>query len=143
MRIAAKVLLVMCLAVTSLSSVAMATDHEVLATGDYFGAMFFSPPVINIAPGDRVRWKNDMIVIHTSTSGNDCLPNGLWTTGSLDPGQTSPYVTFNSVGTFDYYCRFHCEMGMVGAIVVDQVVKTQQSTWGSIKALYRGTTIRR
>jgi plastocyanin len=143
MRLTVRVVLVACLAVTSFASVANATDHEVLMNGDYFGAMFFDPPFITVNPGDRVRWRNAMIVIHTATSGTDCTPNGQWTTGSLDPNAVSPYVTFNNLGTFEYFCRFHCEMGMVGSIEVQQVVKVQQTTWGSIKALYKGTTTRR
>jgi plastocyanin len=136
MRNSAKVFLVASLA-TSIASAALATDHTVLMTGDYGGAMFFDPSVISIQAGDRVRWTNNVAVTHTATSGTDCVPDGLWTTGSIGPGGTSGYVTFNTLGSFNYYCRFHCEVGMTGVITVTQPpVRTESTTWGRIKSLY-------
>ena len=116
---------------------APAADHTIVMTGDYAGAMFFDPPSLTVRPGDRVRWFNEMIVIHTATSGTECTPDGQWTSGQIAPGGTSPFLVFNTEGSFPYYCRFHCEIGMVGHLEVSQVVRTQPSTWGKIKALYR------
>jgi len=144
MRSIAKVLfLVLAVASTGLFSTAHATDHTVLMNGDYFGAMFFDPPIIDIAPGDRVRWQNVVAIQHTATSGTECTPSGSWTTGIMNPGQTSAYVTFATVGSIEYFCRFHCEMGMTGIInVKTPTVSTRPVTWSAIKALYRATTPR-
>jgi plastocyanin len=141
MRSTANVLLVACIAAMSVTP-ALAADHTVVMTGDYFGNMFFEPASLNIGVGDRVRWFNNSLVIHTSTSGEECLGDGLWSTGSVNPGATSAFVTFNSLGSYVYYCRFHCEMGMVGEIAVSQIVSTQSATWGRVKALYKATTSR-
>jgi plastocyanin len=80
-------------------------------------------------------------VQHTSTSGTECLPDGVWTTGIIDPGHFSAYITFSTVGTFPYYCRFHCAMGMTGEVVVKSApVPVQQKTWGAVKALFAALT---
>jgi plastocyanin len=106
-------------------------------SGDYGGAMFFDPSIITIQAGDRVRWTNVVLEIHTSTSGTDCAPDGMWTTGSIAPGGTSGYVTFNTLGSFSYYCRFHCDLGMTGEVIVTQPpVRTESTTWGRVKSLY-------
>ena len=135
MRIA-KVFLVVSLLSSVAATQALATDHTILMNGDIY-VMFFDPPSITITAGDRVRWQNVTTFQHTSTSGIDCLPNGKWTSGVLDPGQASAYVTFNTVGSFDYFCRFHCEMGMVGNVEVKAApVPVRQKTWGGVKALF-------
>lgn len=137
MRSIARVFLVVPLLGVLASSSASAADHTVLMNGDYGGALFFDPPGITINAGDRIRWSNVTALIHTATSGIDCAPDGGFNTGSVNPGGTTPYFTFASVGTIAYYCRFHCTMGMTGEITVQQApVTTNPTTWGRIKALY-------
>jgi len=136
MRLATKWFLLASLAsAAAVVAPAHATDHTVLMSGDY-AAMFFDPAILSIHPGDRVRWQNVTADFHTSTSGTDCAPNALWTTGTVNPGASSAYVTFNTNGTFPYYCRFHCVMNMVGELIVENAVAVTPSTWGRIKALY-------
>ena len=139
MRIAT-VFLVVSLLSSVFAAQAPAADHTVLMNGDY-AAMFFDPASITITVGDRVRWQNVIAVQHTSTSGTACLPDGVWTTGIMNPGQVSAYVTFNTVGTFAYYCRFHCEMGMTGEVIVKAApVPVKAKTWGAVKALFAALT---
>jgi len=141
MRRIAKVFLFGALTSMSFLSAAFAADHTVLMNGDYGGAMFFDPPTITVHAGDRIQWTNIIAVQHTSTSGTECAPDGVWTTGIMNPGATSAFITFNTVGTFPYYCRFHCAMGMTGEVVVIPVpVPVKSTTWGSIKALYAAIT---
>ena len=142
MRSIAKVLfLVLSVASASFVSTARATDYTVLMTGDYGGAMFFDPGFITIQQGDRIRWQNVVAIQHTATSGDECIADGTFTTGIMNPGATSAYITFNTVGTISYFCRFHCEMGMTGGITVKAPpVSIQPKTWGAIKALYKATT---
>lgn len=137
MRNIAKVSLVIALLGLLASSGALAADYTINMDGDYFGNMYFVPASIAIHQGDRIRWTNITAVIHTATGGVDCLPDGSFSVGNVNPGATTAYVTFNTVASLSYYCRFHCEMGMVGEIEVTQVpIKTQPTTWGRVKALY-------
>jgi glucose/arabinose dehydrogenase len=87
------------------------------------GDFFFDPPIVTIKPGDTVRWTNQGSMIHTSTSGQNCTPDGLWNSGFLAPGASFSRV-FDEPGTFPYICDIasHCEVnGMEGAIVVQLV----------------------
>jgi len=80
----------------------------------------FNPSTITIHVGQMVVWRNDDSVPHTSTSGscsgNTCTPMPGWDSGTLDPGQSFSF-TFNTAGTFAYYCRIHGAM-MQGTVVV-------------------------
>src|SRR5262249_3704127 len=77
----------------------------------------FSPATITVAPGDTVQWvwAGDN---HSTTSGTPGNPDGLWDSGVQNTGFTFSY-TFNTVGTFNYYCTPHGSCcGMVGTVVV-------------------------
>lgn len=73
----------------------------------------FSNPNATIARGTRVRWRNGDGVFHTVT------PDGHseWSAASLGANQTFEH-TFNTAGTFLYYCEPHRGQGMTGRIVV-------------------------
>jgi plastocyanin len=101
------------------------------------GGFVFNPANLVIDVGDRVNWRNRASLQHTSTSGTGCSPNGLWDTGFINPNTTTAFVTFNTPGTYPYFCVPHCSFGMTGTIVVNQPpVATENRTWGAIKALY-------
>jgi plastocyanin len=72
----------------------------------------FKPKSINVEPGTTVRWVNYGEERHTVTS-----KDGLFDSGPLAPGATFS-VQFNRPGTFNYYCKPHEKMGMVGTVVV-------------------------
>src|ERR1051326_776090 len=76
----------------------------------------FNPASVTIHPGDTVQWTWSSSG-HSSTSGNPCSPNGLWDSGILNQGQTFSH-TFNSVGSFPYFCVPHCSFGMTGMVTV-------------------------
>jgi glucose/arabinose dehydrogenase/plastocyanin len=83
---------------------------------------FFDPPMVNIDPGDTVTWTNLGSMQHTSTSGAGCIPDGLWDSGILDPGESFS-LTFDEEGEFPYLCNVgvHCEVfNMQGAITVGE-----------------------
>jgi plastocyanin len=82
------------------------------------GDSFFNPTPLTINAGDTVRWTNNGSFPHTTTSGTGCSPDGNWDSASLSTGQTFSH-TFNTAGTFPYYCTFHCGSGMVGEITVN------------------------
>jgi FtsP/CotA-like multicopper oxidase with cupredoxin domain len=68
------------------------------------GDNFFSPQTITVNVGTTVHWTNTGDRNHTTTSST-----GLWDSGTLSAGQSFNY-TFNSVGTFPYFCEIHGNM---------------------------------
>ena len=65
----------------------------------------FSPSSVTIHPGDTVQWTWSSTG-HSTTSGSPGMPNGIWDSGILNQGATFSH-TFNSVGSFPYYCTPH------------------------------------
>jgi plastocyanin len=79
-------------------------------TGQVTIASFqFSPASITIAKGATITWTNNDVVAHTVTSGVPSLPDGLFNSGSLAPAKTYSF-TFETAGTFHYYCGIHSSM---------------------------------
>jgi plastocyanin len=80
----------------------------------------FNPQTITIHVGQTVVWRNDDAVLHTTTSGscsgNTCTPAPGWDSGTLNTGQSFSR-TFDTAGTFGYYCRIH-GAAMQGTVVV-------------------------
>ncbi len=101
-----------------------ATTHIVEMTGNYE----FVPSSLTIKQGDSVKWvlieKDHEVASGKVIEGPDGragLPDGLWDSGTLTRGMTEescPY-TFNSTGTFPYYCDSHVDQGMIGTITVE------------------------
>jgi plastocyanin len=81
------------------------------------GNLVFSPSSVTINPGDTVRW-TWAATFHSTTSGIPGMPNGIWDSSILNQGATFTH-TFNSAGSFPYYCTPHggC-CGMVGMVTV-------------------------
>ena len=75
----------------------------------------FEPANRTVNAGDVVRWTfaGDP---HTVTSGAPGAPDGRFDSGIKDPGG-SFQVTFDSAGSFPYFCQIHPEE-MFGTIVV-------------------------
>ncbi len=100
----------------------------------FVSSNFFSPQMVRIQAGDTVRW-NWSASLHTVTSGSCvsgsygdscaaddvfCSPNDL--NCSSGPTSITGAVyshTFNSPGTFAYFCRIHGPIGMTGTVIVD------------------------
>src|SRR4029077_15877260 len=81
------------------------------------GNLVFSPASVTIHPGDQVRWTFGSSG-HSTTSGSPGQPNGIWDSGIRSQGATFTQ-TFNSAGTFPYYCPPHGGCGgMVGTVRV-------------------------
>ena len=91
------------------------------------GNLVFDPDPVTIHPGDQVTWtwaSSD----HSTTSGSPGAPNGIWDSGIHNGGATFTR-TFNSAGTFPYYCTVHggC-CGMVGTVTVVNASPTPTPT---------------
>jgi plastocyanin len=77
----------------------------------------FMPSSVTIHPGDTVQWTWSSSG-HSSTSGSPGMPNGLWDSGILNQGAVFSQ-TFNTVGSFPYYCTPHGACcNMVGTVTV-------------------------
>ena len=81
------------------------------------GNLVFMPSSVTIHPGDQVKWTWGSSG-HSTTSGSPGMPSGIWDSGIQNQGATFTR-TFNSLGTFPYYCIPHggC-CGMVGTVSV-------------------------
>jgi|WetSurMetagenome_2_1015567.scaffolds.fasta_scaffold507230_1 manganese oxidase len=77
----------------------------------------FRPDSLNVWTGDTVTWINRGSFPHTTTSGSDGKPDGLWDTKHLARGESFSYV-FTRAGTYRYFCRPHNGLGMKGVVVV-------------------------
>ena len=91
-----------------------AVDHDVIAIKHAF-----DPSELVVAPGDTINW----IWIeggHTVTSGSNCIPDGEYFNAPLSRRD----VTFSFTvpddfeGEIPYFCLPHCDVGMVGLIIV-------------------------
>ena len=67
----------------------------------------FDPKTISINIGDTITWTNDGPSPHTVTADN-----GNFDAGNLDKGATFSH-TFDTAGTFAYYCKYHGSKGGV------------------------------
>ncbi len=88
----------------------------------------FDPATLTVAKGTTVTWRNASASVHTITfnpaqaanKADATLPDGVqpFDSGDLNPGQTFQH-TFDTPGTYKYYCAPHEMVGMVGTIVVN------------------------
>lgn len=76
----------------------------------------FKPASITVSVGTTIKWTNKDNTIHTVTSGTPGSPDGLFDSGNLSNGGTFSF-TFNTKGTFQYYCKPH-QSSMKGTVVV-------------------------
>jgi plastocyanin len=75
----------------------------------------FEPKEITINVGDTITWKNDGAAPHTAEADNDGFDSG-----DLAVGATFSQ-TFDTAGTFAYFCKYHGAAGgtgMAGTITV-------------------------
>lgn len=75
----------------------------------------FSPSTTTIQVGDTVTWVNQDAMEHTSTSGVNGVPNGIWNSDFLGFEQSFSH-TFNEPGSFPYFCIPHDFM--TGRVIV-------------------------
>ena len=76
----------------------------------------YIPSVIVIDPGKQVTWVNQDSAFHSVTSGSYDEPMELFDSGYMDPFE-SYTLTFDDVGTFDYFCTLH--PWMKGQVIVE------------------------
>ncbi len=75
----------------------------------------FYPQTLTVSKGTTVTWVNMDLVQHTVTAGSEQAPTNLFDSHELNHMQSFSY-TFNTPGTYSYYCDVHPDMA--GTIVV-------------------------
>jgi len=65
--------------------------------------MQFNPPALEVAPGDRIVWRNQDLVPHTATAA------GSFDSGTIEAGKTWATVVA-APGTIAYVCTLHPTM---------------------------------
>jgi len=91
-------------------------------SGDGEDDFVFDPPAIQVDPGTTVTWEHTGAGLHTITEQTDWDEDGeeddRFDSGLIeDVGETWSY-TFETDGTFLYFCAPHKSLGMKGAVVV-------------------------
>jgi len=77
----------------------------------------FIPSMVEINVGDTVSWSNDDTAAHTVTSGTpQDGPDGVFDSSLFMVGNTFD-VTFDSAGSYDYFCMVH--PWMAGKVTVN------------------------
>lgn len=87
----------------------------------------FKPAEATISVGETVKWTNTSVIVHTVTADPEeatlddsvKLPDGAepFDSGTLDP-DTSFTHTFETPGTYRYFCIPHEGAKMYGTVVV-------------------------
>jgi plastocyanin len=95
----------------------------------------FEPATITIQAGESIDWKNTSSEQHTVTADEETLPDGapFFSSGDasdekaananlpaelIEVGKDYKF-TFDSPGTYSYYCILHRSDGMEGKVVVE------------------------
>ncbi len=89
------------------------------------GGATFEPASVNIQPGETVRWSWET-GSHSVTSGVPLQPDGLFDSGVHFVPFTF-FHTFNTAGSFPYFCEVHGSM-MTGVVIVGAATPTPSPT---------------
>ena len=97
----------------------------------------FTPPDVTIQVGDTVRWTNNDLTAHTTTSDT-----AVWDSGALSLGQSFSF-TFTGTGDFPYHCNIHPVMTatirvLSGATPTPSPTSTPCSPAGSLDTSFDG-----
>lgn len=92
------------------------SDHNVLVVGGQDNR--FHPDTVEVAGGPAGRYELTFTVVtgaaaHTIES--DAIGFG---SGRVEPGQTIRFSFAGQPGTYEFYCRYHNDLGMVGTITL-------------------------
>ena len=99
----------------------------------------WSPPEISVGVGETVTWSNDDTAAHTVTSGSavdgpdDIFDSSLFLAG------TTFEVTFDTEGTFPYFCMVH--PWMAGTVIVGEAMGEEMMEDAMMSGVYLGLDI--
>ncbi|NHX35713.1 MULTISPECIES: plastocyanin/azurin family copper-binding protein [Halolamina] len=123
------------------------TTHTV----DMTDSLVFDPAELTIEAGDTVVWENVGSVGHSVTAYEDNIPEeaDFFASGGFDaeqpardaypeqgdiPGGESYQHTFETLGTYEYFCIPHESVGMIGTIEV--VEEIEEAAGGGERELH-------
>ncbi len=77
----------------------------------------FVPDTLTITQGDSVLWINQSAIsFHTTTSGENGIPDSIWDSGLMSPGDSFVFHFMNA-DNYPFYCTPHRLLGMIGLII--------------------------
>jgi pseudoazurin len=108
----------------AMMGVAQAAEHEVkMLNKGATGVMVFEPDLLQIAPGDTVRFVSTNPG-HNAETIKGMIPQGAEPfAGKMSKDVT---VTFDIPGVYGIKCKPHFAMGMVAAVVVGEPVNLSE-----------------
>src|SRR5215470_4959638 len=92
------------------------------------GQLTFSPDTLSIHVGETVMWTWSSSLHNVVGGSANCVADGRFCSSDdsncnraplLNSGATYSH-TFDTAGTYPYFCSLHCGLGMVGSITVEQ-----------------------
>jgi plastocyanin len=93
---------------------------QTVAVGPDFG-LRFGPETFEVAAGGTVRWvwesDNHNVVADATPAGSDWTGTAGGASRTFDSGHTYEY-TFETAGSYEYYCSVHRGNGMTGSFTV-------------------------
>ena len=102
--------------------------RPVAAEVEMTNTLKFTPDTVTIEAGETVRWANTSVIVHTVTAdpaeatmdGSVQLPEEAeaFDSGNMDPKATFEH-TFETPGTYTYFCIPHEGVKMRGTVVVE------------------------
>lgn len=81
------------------------------------GMLAFEPSALTIKKGDTVKWVNNKLPPHNIMFEDKAAAEKSHSAMLFSPGE-SYEATFDTAGTFSYYCAPHRGAGMAGKITV-------------------------
>lgn len=86
----------------------------------------FAPQDVYVAPGDTVWWINQGASPHTATSGKLGVPDSIWDSGAIAPGDSFAFVFDLPLNGYDYYCALNWQAGMSGIIILGAGIEQRE-----------------
>jgi len=108
---------------STVNAPAYAAETKVVKMGTDAGLLVFEPAKIEICKGDSVKWVNNKGGPHNVVFDEDAIPAGVNQEAiSMDEqlgeeGDTF-VMSFDTAGSYDYYCEPHRGAGMVAKLIV-------------------------
>jgi plastocyanin len=93
-----------------------AAETYTVKMGADSGMLAFDPSTVTIKAGDTVKWSNNKLPPHNIMFEGDAA-NKSHDQLMFSPGE-SYEVTFDTPGTYSYYCSPHRGAGMAGKVIV-------------------------
>lgn len=94
---------------------ALATTYEV-KMGTDTGLLKFDPSTITIKTGDTVKWINNKMYPHNVAFEDSSIESHKQLVFAPGDGYST---TFDTPGTYTYYCEPHRGAGMVATVIVE------------------------